>query len=186
MPVFVTLLRGVNVGGAHLIKMDALRGLYESLGLRKVETLLQSGNAVFSTQARDRSALAARIEDAIEKSHGFQTDVILRSCAELREVLVRNPFAERPDIDPAKLLITFLAGDPDPDGCVKVRALDIAPEEMHIHGREIYIYFPNGIARPKLSWSQIARPLKTPGTARNLTTVQKLLAIAERVEGSPS
>jgi uncharacterized protein (DUF1697 family) len=184
MPVFVSLLRGVNVGGAHLIKMDALRALYESLGLRKVETLLQSGNAIFSAQARDRGALAKRIEDAIEKSYAFHIDVILRSSAELKDVLARNPFAARPDIDPAKLLITFLAGDPGADGCVKVRALDIAPEEMHIDGREIYIYFPNGIARPKLSWSQIAKPLKTPGTARNLTTVQKLLAIAERVEGS--
>src|SRR5580700_3117071 len=183
MPVIVSLLRGVNVGG-HTIKMDALRALYESLGLRKVETLIQSGNVVFTTQARDLRALTKRIEDAIEKSYGFRCDTILRNAAEMRDALARNPFAERPGIDPAKLLISFLAGDPDPEGCAKVRAMDIHPEELHIDGREVYVYFPNGMARPKLSWPQIGKCLKTPATGRNLSTVRKLLAIAERLEAS--
>ena len=181
MPVIVSLLRGVNVGG-HLIKMDALRSLYESLGLRKVETFIQSGNVVFTTQARDRGALGKRLEGAIEKSFGFRCDVVLRSTAELRDALARNPFTERPGIDPAKLLISFLGSDPDPDGCVKVRAMDIHPEELHIDGREVYVYFPNGMARPKLSWPAIGKCLKTPATGRNLSTVRKLLAIAERLE----
>jgi uncharacterized protein (DUF1697 family) len=184
MPVIVSLLRGVNVGGNNMIRMDALRALYESLGLRKVETFIQSGNVVFTTQARDRATLTKRLEDAIEKSGGFRCDVILRGIAEIRDVLARNPFAGRPDIDPAKLLVTFLAGDPDQEGCTKVRALDIHPEELHIDGREVYIYFPNGIARPKLSWPVVGKLLKTPATARNLNTVQKLLAIAERLEAS--
>lgn len=183
MPVIVSLLRGVNVGG-HLAKMDALRALYESLGLRKVETFIQSGNVVFTTQARDLGALAKRIEGAFEKRFGFHSDVVLRDAAALRDALTRNPFAERPDIDPAKLLITFLASDPDPDGCAKLRTLDIHPEELHIDGREVYVYFPGGMARPKLSWHLMGKVLKTPGTGRNLTTVRKLLAIAERLETS--
>jgi uncharacterized protein (DUF1697 family) len=181
MAVIVSLLRGVNVGG-HLIKMDALRALYESLGLRKVETFIQSGNVIFTTQVRDRTALAKRLEDAIEKKFGFHSDVVLRNAAELRDVLARNPFADRLDIDPAKLLIVFLAGDPEPEGCDKVRTLDIAPEELHIDGREVFIYFTNGMARPKLPWTQVGKFLKTPATGRNLTSVRKLLAIAERLE----
>jgi uncharacterized protein (DUF1697 family) len=181
MPVIVSLLRGVNVGG-HIIKMDALRSLYESLGLRKVETFIQSGNVVFTTQARDRTALTKRIADAIEEKFGFPCYVILRNTAELRDALARNPFAERLDIDPAKLLISFLGSDPDPQGCSKVRALDIRPEELHIDGREVYVYFTNGMARPKLSWSLLGKYLKSPATGRNLTTVRKLLAIAERLE----
>jgi uncharacterized protein (DUF1697 family) len=184
MPVIVSLLRGVNVGGHHQIKMDALRDLYESLGLRKAETFIQSGNVVCTTQARDLNALAKRIEDAIEKKCGFRCDVVLRGAAEMRSAVSRNPFAERPGIDPAKLLITFLAGDPDPEGCVKVRAMDIHPEELYIDGREVYVYFPNGIARPKLSWPVIGKCLKVAATARNLTTVRKLLEIADRVEAS--
>jgi len=114
MSVIVSMLRGVNVGGAHMVKMDALRALYESLGLRKVETFIQSGNVIFTTQARDRVALAKRLEDAIDKKFGFHCDVVLRNADEIRDALARNPFAERPGIDPAKLLITFLASDPDP------------------------------------------------------------------------
>ena len=115
MPVIVSLLRGVNVGG-HQVKMDALRGLYESLGLRRAETFIQSGNVVFATQSRDLVRLAKRIEEAIEKSFGFRCDVILRATGEMRDALARNPFAARPEIDPARLLITFLAADPDPEG----------------------------------------------------------------------
>lgn len=183
MPVLVSLLRGVNVGG-HMAKMDALRELYESLGMRKVETFIQSGNVVFATQARNRPALTRRLEDAFEKRFRFHSDVILRDAGELRDVLARNPFAGRPDIDPARLLITFLASEPDPAGAAKVRALDIAPEELHIDGREVFVYFPNGMARPKLPWQQVGKWMKTPGTGRNLTTVRKLLDIAERLEAS--
>jgi uncharacterized protein (DUF1697 family) len=183
MPVLVSLLRGVNVGG-HIVKMDALRSLYESLGLRKVETFINSGNVIFATTARDRVALTKRLEDAIEKKFGFHCDVVLRNADEMRDALARNPFAGRTDINPAKLLITFLASDPDPEGAAKVRALDIAPEELHIDGREVYVYFANGLARPKLPWSLIGKIMKAPGTGRNITTVQKLLAIAERVEKS--
>jgi len=182
MSVIVSLLRGVNVGGHNMVKMDALRSLYESLGLRKVETFIQSGNVIFTTQARDRTALTKRIEEAIQKKFGFHSDVILRTAAELRDSLARNPFAERLDIDPAKILIICLASDPDPEGCAKVRALDIHPEELQIDGREVYVYFANGMARPKLSWPAIGKTLKTPGTGRNLASVRKLIAIAERLE----
>ncbi|HEX3748891.1 MAG TPA: DUF1697 domain-containing protein [Bryobacteraceae bacterium] len=183
MPVMVSLLRGVNVGG-HLVKMDALRGVCESLGLRRVETFIQSGNVIFATQARDRDALTRRLEDAIEKKFGFHCNVILRTADELRDALARNPFAGRPGIEPAKLLITFLAGDPHPEGVAKLRALDISPEEAYVDGREVYVYFANGMARPKVNWAAIGKLLKTPGTGRNITSVQKLLAIAERVEAS--
>jgi uncharacterized protein (DUF1697 family) len=184
MPVIVSLLRGVNVGG-HQVKMEALRALYESLGLRRVQTFIQSGNVVFTTQAKDRERLARRLEEAIEKAFGFSCGVVLRSTGEMRDALARNPFAGRTNIDPAKLLVTFLAADPDPEGCARVRALNIQPEELHIDGREVYIYFPNGMARPKVSWHLIGKSLKTTGTGRNLTTVRKLIAMAEELEEAP-
>jgi len=183
MPVIVSLLRGVNVGGRQM-KMDALCELYESLGLRHVQTLLRSGNVISTVSARELPRVAARIEKAIERSFGFQCDVIVRSAAELRETLARNPFAERPGIDPAKLLVTFLAGAPDPDGSAKVLALKIDPEELYLDGRTLYGYFPNGLAETKLSWPSIGKSLKTAATGRNLSTVQKLLALAEQLEAS--
>jgi len=183
MPVLVSMLRGVNVGG-HMVGMDALRALYESLGMRRVETFIRSGNVIFATQGRDRDALAKRLEDAIEKKFGFHSDVVLRNSAELRDALARNPFAGRSNIEPAKLLVTFLVGDPDPAGAARVRALDIHPEELYIDGREVYVYFANGLARPKLSWPLLGKFVKTAGTARNIATVGKLAEIAERIEAS--
>lgn len=176
MAVVISLLRGVNVGGHNIIRMDALRVLYESLGLRDPRTYVQSGNVVFRTGERDLAALARRIEDAIERSFHFRPDVILRTAAELRDAIARNPFAERRGIDPAKLLVTFLAGTPRPEAVLPVMT---GPEEVRLNGREIYIYFPNGMGKSKLSWIALVKALKTTGTGRNWTTVTKLLKMAE-------
>jgi uncharacterized protein (DUF1697 family) len=184
MPVIVSLLRGVNVGGNHQIKMDALRELYESLELPHAQTFIQSGNVICATRARDLVRLGQRIEDAIEKSFGFRAEVILRTAGELRDVIARNPFAARPGINPAKLLVTFLGAKPDAEGLKKALSLDVAPEELRIDGREVYIYFPNGAGQSKLPWALIGKMLKAPATARNWNTVGKLLALAERLEAS--
>jgi len=184
MPVIVSMLRGVNVGGHNQIRMDALRDLYLSLGLGHAQTFIQSGNVICTTQARGLDRLAKRIEDAIERSFGFRCEVILRTAAELKDAVARNPFAARPGIDPAKLLVTFLGADPDPEGRHKVLAMNAAPEELYMDGRQVYIYFANGLARPKLSWAQIGKIMKTPATARNWNTVRKLLEIAERLEAA--
>lgn len=184
MPVLISFLRAVNVGGHNMIKMDALRELYESLGLRPARTYLQSGNVVFKTGERDPAQLTQKIENAIERSHGFRPDVVIRTTAELKDVIRRNPFAKWRDIDPRKFLVTFLARTPAPEDVEKVSKIKAEPEEMHIDGREVYIYFPNGLARPKLSWTQVAKNLKTTGTARNWNTVTELLAMAKELESS--
>ncbi len=184
MPVIISMLRGVNVGGHNKIKMDALRSLYGSLKFTGCETHIQSGNVVFSTTERDIAALAARIEKAIERKFGFRPDVILRTSAELRDVIARNPFAKRRGIEPSKLLVAFLARDPGAEAHAKLRAMKIDPEELHCEGRELYIYFPNGMARPKLSWPALDRALKTPLTGRNWNSVTKLLVMAEKLEAS--
>jgi uncharacterized protein (DUF1697 family) len=184
MAVVISMLRGVNVGGHNKIKMDALRALYESLGLRDPQTYIQSGNVVFRTEERDLVRLGKRIEDAIERKFAFRADVVLRTTSELRDAIRRNPFATRRGVDPSKLLVTFLAGDPDPEARSKVLRIKAEPEELRIDGLELYIYFPNGMARPKLSWTAIAKTLKTSGTGRNWNTVRELLEIAEKMETS--
>jgi uncharacterized protein (DUF1697 family) len=184
MTVIISMLRGVNVGGYNKIKMDALRAHCESLGLRDAQTYVQSGNVIFRTVARDLVLLAKRIERGIERSFGFRPDVIVRTSSELRDVIARNPFATRRGIDPSKLLVTFLASDPGPEARDKILRIKADPEELRIDSRELYIYFPNGIARAILSPAVIEKTLKTPGTGRNWNTVRKLLEIAERLEAS--
>ena len=96
---------------------------------------------------------------------------------------MRNPFAARRDIDPSKLLVTFLARDPGPEARDAILSMKTDPEELGFIGRELYIYFPNGMARSKFPWPAIEKTLKLPGTGRNWNTVMKLTEMAERMEG---
>ena len=133
------MLRGVNLASHNRIKMDALRDLYESLKLRDAQTYVQSGNVVFRTDEKDLEKLARRIESAIERAFGFHSDVILRTAAELRAAIARNPFSARRDIQPGKLLLTFLTAEPAREAREKVLQMKTAPEELRIEGREVYI-----------------------------------------------
>ncbi|HVW84468.1 MAG TPA: DUF1697 domain-containing protein [Bryobacteraceae bacterium] len=183
MTTAVSMLRGVNLGPYKRVKMDALRELYESLGLLDVQTYVQSGNIVFRTRARSLAGVAAKIEAEIEQRFGFSSTVILRTPDEMRRVVARNPFAERSGIEPSKFLVTFLSREPDEDARKKVLGIPAQPEELRLDGREMYIYFPNGMARPKLSLAAVARALKIPSTGRNWNTVVKLLEMAEALTG---
>jgi uncharacterized protein (DUF1697 family) len=184
MAVVISLLRGVNVGGHNKVKMDALRSLYESLNLRNACTYVQSGNVIFRTDERNFVSLASRVENAIERNFGFRPDVIVRTASELRDVIARNPFAARRGIDASKLLVVFLARDPGLEARDRVLKINADPEELQIGGRELYIHFPNGMGRSKLSVAAIERALGVPGTGRNWNTVTKLLEIAEGLEAS--
>jgi len=152
--------------------------------LQEPQTYIQSGNVIFKTDESDLSALTKRIEIGIERKFGFRSDVILRTSSDLRSVVSRNPFAKRRDVHPSRFLVTFLAGDPGEDARNQIRTMKADPEEVWLDGRELYIYFPNGMARPKLSTVQIERTLKIPGTGRNWNSVTKLLELAERMEAS--
>jgi uncharacterized protein (DUF1697 family) len=182
MAAIVSMLRAVNVGGHNKIKMEALRALYESLKLRQVQTYVQSGNVVFKTDERDLARLTRKIENGIEQTFGFRPDVVLRTSSDLRDVIAKNPFAKRRDIEPGKLQVHFLASDPGAEGRANVLQIKTDPEELCIYGREVYIYFLNGMGKSKLSWAAVNKALKTPGTCRNWNTVTKLLEIAESLE----
>ena len=179
MGVVITLLRGVNVGGHNMIKMEALRTLYESLKLRDPRTYVQSGNVVCRTEERDMVLLSKRIENGIEGTFGFRPTVVVRTASELKDVIARNPFSARSGIDPGKLLVTFLTRDPGAERRKQILQIKTDPEELHLSGREFYMYFPNGMGRPKVSWVAIEKALQVSGTGRNWNTVTKLLEIAE-------
>jgi uncharacterized protein (DUF1697 family) len=183
MTAVVSMLRGVNVGPHKRIRMDALQALYESLKLGEPRTYIQSGNVVFKTGERSLERVSKRIEDGIERTFGFRCDVILRGAAEMRDVVARNPFAGRGEIENSRLLVTFLAGDPGREARAAVEAIHAGPEEIRASGRELYIYFPDGVGRSKLTPALIEKTMKAPGTARNWNSVVKLLEMAEELEG---
>jgi len=188
MPVLISMLRGVNVVGRNKIKMDALRALYESLKFDSPRTYIQSGNVIFRTSSRktekDSAAVAKKIQNAIERKFGFRPEVILRTTDELRKAIAASPFASHRNLEPSKVLVTFLAAAPGPDVHATLRGLKGYPEELHLKGRELYIYFPNGVGQAELPWSKVEKLTQTAGTARNWNSVTQMLAIAEEMEAS--
>jgi uncharacterized protein (DUF1697 family) len=182
MPVLVAFLRAVNVGGHAKIKMDALRELFLSLQFAEPQTYVQSGNVIFKSSERDLTRIAKRIHEGIEKKFGCCPEVVLRTPDDLRAAIRKNPFRKRANIEPGKLLVSFLAAEPAKDAVKSLTALAIQPEELYLVGRELFIYFPNGQGKSKLPWARVDKALQTAGTGRNWNSVTKILEIAERLE----
>lgn len=182
MPVLVAFLRAVNVGGHAKIKMDALRELFLSLKFAEPQTYVQSGNVIFKSSERDPKRVARRIQEGIEAKFGCCPEVVLRTPDDLRAIISKNPFRKRSNIEPGKLLVSFLAADAAKDAAKSLAALKIQPEELHLIGRELFIYFPNGQGKSRLPWARVDKALRTAGTGRNWNSVTKILEIAERLE----
>lgn len=181
MTTFICLLRGVNVGGNKMLKMDALKALCGSLGLKAVKTYLNSGNVVFRSDESDRAVLMRRIEEGIRKKTGLEVKVILRTTSELRKVIAANPLSPD-DRNPKGLLVAFLGGEIAKEAKSLLMNLKIASEELHFGNRELYIYFPDGIADSKLSNALTEKKLGVNVTARNWNTVNALLGMAEALD----
>jgi uncharacterized protein (DUF1697 family) len=184
MTVYVSMLRAVNVGGTSRIKMDALRTVYESIGLKDVRTLLQSGNVVFRSAIADRAQLVKRIMQEIERQLELTVEVILRTSAEIASIVERGPVLS-PRADKAKLVVMFLSGVPDAAAqaaLAKWHKDRKGPEMLEMRGPEIYLYYPEGIGRSKLSNAVIESKLDIAGTARNWNTLEKLIETARALE----
>ncbi len=148
--------------------MTALSALCRDSGLHNVRTYIQSGNAVFASSLSE-AEIVSRLEAALAQSMGAPVDVMVRSRAELTAILAGNPF---PDGDPAQVTVTFLKS-PRPQEIVGAFPIS-GPEVIKAGIRELYIHYPNGIGRSKLKL-----PPAVVGTARNINTVTKVLAMTE-------
>lgn len=183
MAVLISMLRGVNLGPHNRIKMDDLRALYKSLKFEDPRSYVQSGNVIFRTKEKNSPQLAKKIQVAIQKKFGCCPEVILRTPDEMRKAVAANPFPERTKDEPSKVLVTFLAAQPPRDAEANLDRFKGLPEQLHLSGSELYIYFPNGAGKSKLQWSAVDKLLKVTGTARNWNSVQAMLEIAEEMEG---
>jgi uncharacterized protein (DUF1697 family) len=176
LTIYVALLRAVNVGGRNKVPMGPLRDLFEDLGHHDIQTYLQSGNVVFSTSERRAGQVADVIEEAVAADLGVEARVLLRTRAQLEQVTTRNPFADVED-DPAKVHVFFLADRPK-KAAVAALDPDRSPSDtFHVDGREVFVHFPNGSGRSKLTAGWLEAQLDTPATARNWSTVTKLLEL---------
>jgi uncharacterized protein (DUF1697 family) len=176
MAIWIGLFRGINVGGRNVLPMAQLREHLTALGLERAQTLIQSGNVVFSAKGGSRASIASAIEKRIADHHGFAPRVLLLRPRELRAALERNPFAT--DVgDPRNLQMFFLVGRAGKSNDAAIRAAASPTEEYKLVNSVFYLHAPDGIGRSKLA-TGIERWLGVPVTARNLRTVEKLLALA--------
>jgi uncharacterized protein (DUF1697 family) len=180
VPVYVSLLRAVNVGGRK-VPMAELRVLYEQLGHDDVVTYLQSGNVISRSGVRSAPAVERAASEAITDAFGFDVDVQVRTPKQLRSVLGDNPFlADRSrHPDRTSLHVTFLAAAPDPARARGLDATGFAPDDFRIAGREVYLCCPNGYGRTKLTTAWFERKLDVSATTRNWTTVAKLVELTD-------
>jgi uncharacterized protein (DUF1697 family) len=172
--VYVALLRGINVGGKAKIAMAALRDICASIGCEDVVTYIQSGNVVLKSKLA-ANTLRTALEEAIAKEFGFNPAVMLRTAKELAAVADRNPY---PDADDKTVHVGFLHAAPNATTKKCLAAIDCAPEELTVEGRDIYLHLPNGMGRAALP-VQMERCLRpTLITVRNWRTVTKLVELA--------
>jgi uncharacterized protein (DUF1697 family) len=180
MTAFVSLFRGINVGGHHHIRMDELKVLHESLGFKDVTSYIQSGNIVFTSDEADVARLHRHIEEGFEKRFGFHVEVFVRTAVELRAIIDKNPFQGQQSKESKWVVVLFLAARPGEAAQEDLLKTYIGPEELFFLGMEVYIYYTNGIGRSKLSLSLLEKKLKTVGTARNWNTILQLQKLLQR------
>jgi uncharacterized protein (DUF1697 family) len=174
---YVVLLRGINVGSRNRIAMPALREALAVAGYEHVRTYVQSGNVVLSTDASP-GKVASDSERLIRDRFGLEIKVVVRTRDELAEIVDRNPL-EKVATNPKRYQVSFLAKKPRVAVVKELASLAVGGEQLVHVGREFYAWHPSGVARSKL-WAQLAGPkLGVTATARNWTTVTKLLELLD-------
>lgn len=174
MTRYAAFLRGINVGGRKKLAMDDLREILRSLGHAGVETYLQSGNALFTSTRTSAAALAGEIEEAITSRLGLDVKVLVRTAAELAAVAAANPFPAG-TAEPSKLHVAFVSATPPADRLAKIDPSQFAPDELRAGDGVIYLWYPNGYGRTKLTNDVLERRLGVTATTRNWNTLTKLL-----------
>jgi uncharacterized protein (DUF1697 family) len=167
MGAFVALLRAVNVGGAGKLAMSDLKDICEELGFAAVRTYIASGNVVF-TSRKSETAIKAALETRLEIHAGKSVGVLVRSSAEMAQIVTDNPF---PKAAPNRTMAVFLDRAPPSETLAGVRGQ--RDEQIRLGRREIYIHYAAGMGQSKL----VIAAAKT-GTARNMNTVATLARMA--------
>jgi uncharacterized protein (DUF1697 family) len=178
MTTYLALLRGINVGGHKKIAMSELRDLCTNAGCANARTVLQSGNVIFESAARNAPSLERALEAAVMKEMGVETSFLVRTAAEWRDAIANNPFPREAESDPSHLLVMFLRDAPEPKAVKALQAAIRGREVVRANGRQAYLVYPDGIGESKLTIHVIEKHLATRGTARNWNTVLKMEAIA--------
>ncbi|MDR3651644.1 MAG: DUF1697 domain-containing protein [Paludibacter sp.] len=181
MNVYISILRGINVGGNNQIKMDALRQMYTTLGFTDILSYIQSGNVIFRAEESNIKSLERMIANKIIETFGCKVPVLVLTIGELKEALINNPFLADETKDMAFMHLTFLSEIPDKMLYHKIQHETYLPDEFGFSNKIIYLYCPTGYGKTKLTNTFFENKLKVTATTRNLKTSTELLVLAEKL-----
>lgn len=176
MTAIVGLLRGVNLAGRARVPMAELRDVATALDLDGVRTYLQSGNLLFEAPAERADEVRSDLERAVAKTFGLEIPILVRTRDELAATVAGNPYAGVED-DPTRVHAVFLADHPADERVAELETERFRPDTFWVSERVVYVHYPGGAGRSKLTIDYFERRLATTATARNWNTVTKLLAL---------
>lgn len=176
--MYIAILRGINVSGRHLIKMESLRHALQLLGFQQIITYIQSGNIIFQSEITDLTILENMIKNMILKEFGYDIPCIVIDKLLLEHILNQNPLSAEPDKDVAFFHVTLLAEKPKSYDITSLMDKKQFGEEIFLVDRAVYLYCPHGYGKTKLTNNLIESKLKVSATTRNWRTLQEVLHIA--------
>lgn len=175
---YIALLRGINVSGSNLIKMDALKKSLETLGFFNIRTYIQSGNIIFQSEENSASTLAQKIREKIQQDFNLQVPAMVKTSEEWNIAVAENPFLPEYSDTIENLHLTFLDTMPENSMIEKILPLKNEPDTGVIIGDRIYLYCPEGYGRTKFTNTYFENKLKVKATTRNWRTMLKLKEMA--------
>ena len=171
----LALLRGINVSGHNMIKMDALKNMLEKIQFQNVETYIQSGNVFLESEDENPQSVGFKIKQEIVKQLGFDVPTIVINKSDLEKCLTNNPFLKEKDVDTKKLYVAFISKELNNNALNDLKISQFKPDEAFIDGNRIYMKLETGAAKTKLTQKYIEKKLNVTATSRNWNTVNKLI-----------
>lgn len=173
---YVAFLRGINVAGKNIIKMEALREMFGELGFQNVKSYINSGNVVFETAKTDDLKLVSKIEKAIEKKFMLKIGVMVRQMSQIEEIIKNNPFDGQFE-NHKEMHVLFLNEALPKEKTEQLLSNNNEKEKFAVRGREIFHHSKIGFVESLLGKDYIGKKLKVSATARNWRTVNKILEL---------
>ncbi len=177
---YISILRGINVGGHKKILMADLKKLYTNLGFENVVSYIQSGNVIFDSSINTSDDLKQMIQEIITSNYSFEVPVIIRTVKDLETVIKEDPFIEIDKTENgSKLHVAFLSETPEVQALQNLIDFIKESEECVLIDNHLYIWYPNGAGRSKLTTQVIERKLDVQATLRNWKTALKMLELSK-------
>jgi uncharacterized protein (DUF1697 family) len=179
MTTHLALLRGINVSGHNMIKMEALKTTLEAIGFRNVQTYIQSGNVFVDTDEENPAAVGFKIKQEIFKTFGHEVPAVVIGKLDLEACLNNNPFLKEKDLDIKKIYVAFVSTTLRSDSINDLKIGQFKPDEASIDGNKIYIKYAVGAVKTRFDQKYIEKKLNVTATIRNWNTVTQLLKMYE-------